>query len=99
VGVTGAAKVLTRGGVGVLTGRHQVPGIPARLVQTTLPRLVLVPVVFRLAILVQALWTVGAGSYSALWVVAALHLVPNLAEIVWVSAGPPAIPRVRGWCR
>lgn len=90
-------KVLMRGGVGVLTGRHQVPGIPARLVQTTLPRLVLVPVVFRLAILVQALWTVGVGSSSALWVVAALHLVPNLAEIVWVfrwSSRNPASARL-----
>nr|WP_181776220.1 ATP-binding protein [Amycolatopsis pittospori] len=72
------------GGVGVLTGRHQVPGIPDRLVQTTLPRLVLVPVVFRLVMLVQALWAAGFGSSPALWTIAALHLVPNVAEIAWI---------------
>ncbi|EME51982.1 sensor histidine kinase [Amycolatopsis decaplanina] len=71
------------GGVGVLTGRHQVPGIPARLVQTTLPWLVLIPVAFRLAMLVQALWTAGLGGSSVLWTFAVLHLVPNIAEAVW----------------
>lgn len=85
------------GGVGVLTGRHQVPGIPARLVQTTLPRLVLVPVVFRLAMLIQALWAVGAGPSSALWALAAAHLVPNLVEVVWIfrwSTRDPASARL-----
>ncbi len=85
------------GGVGVLTGRHQVPGIPARLVQTTLPRLVLVPVVFRLAMLVQALWTGGAGTSPALWALVAAHLVPSLAEVVWIfrrSTRDPASARL-----
>ncbi|MEV6905586.1 ATP-binding protein [Amycolatopsis sp. NPDC051071] len=85
------------GGVGVLTGRHQVPGIPARLVQPTLPRLVLVPVLFRLVMLVHALWALGLGSTTALWVVAALYLVPNLAEIAWIfrwSARDPASARL-----
>ncbi|SFJ54954.1 Signal transduction histidine kinase [Amycolatopsis regifaucium] len=59
-------------------------GIPPRLVRTTLPRLVLVPVVFRLAMLVQALWAAGDGGSSTLWTIAALHLVPNVAEAAWV---------------
>ncbi|WP_410604349.1 sensor histidine kinase [Amycolatopsis sp. lyj-90] len=85
------------GGVGVLTGRHQVPGIPARLVQTTLPRLVLVPVVFRLVMLVQALWAAGFGGTPVLWTFVVLHLVPNVAEAAWVfrwSARDPAGTRL-----
>jgi signal transduction histidine kinase len=72
-------------------------GIPPRLVQTTLPRLVLVPVVFRLAMLVQALWAADDGASSVLWTVAALHLVPNVAEAAWVlrrSARDPAGTRL-----
>ncbi len=80
------------GGVGVLTGRHQVPGIPDRLVQTTLPRLVLVPVVFRLVMLVHALWAMGLGPAPSLWVLAALYLVPNLAEIAWIFRWAPRDP-------
>ncbi|ANN19726.1 histidine kinase [Amycolatopsis orientalis] len=89
--------MLMLGGVGLLTGRHQVPGIPARLVQTTLPRLVLVPVVFRLAMLVQALWSAGLGEPSVLWTIAVLHLVPNVAEAVWIfrwSARDAAVTRL-----
>ncbi|WET83133.1 ATP-binding protein [Amycolatopsis sp. QT-25] len=82
------------GGVGILTGRHHVPGIPARLVQTTLPRLVLVPLVFRLVMLVQALWVAGFGGSSVLWAVALTHVVPNVAEAVWVFRWSPAGTRM-----
>ncbi|WP_370451407.1 sensor histidine kinase [Amycolatopsis sp. WAC 01416] len=82
------------GGVGILTGRHQVPGIPARLVQTTLPRLVLVPLVFRLVMLVQALWSAGLGGPSVLWTFALMHLVPNVAEALWAFRRSPAGTRM-----
>ncbi|MFC3447842.1 sensor histidine kinase [Amycolatopsis speibonae] len=82
------------GGVGVRAGRHQVPGIPARLVQTTLPRLVLVPVVFRLVMLAQAVWTAGLTGSSVLWTFAVLHLVPNLAEAVWIFRWSPTGTRL-----
>ncbi|MEU3624083.1 sensor histidine kinase [Amycolatopsis coloradensis] len=72
-------------------------GIPARLVQTTLPRLVLVPVVFRLVMLAQALWVAGSGGSAALWTFAVLYLVPNVAEAAWIfrwSARDPAGARL-----
>lgn len=72
-------------------------GIPARLVRTTMPWLVLVPVAFRLAMLVQALWVAGPGS-SLLWTFVALHLVPNVVAAVWIfrwsAAGTRLVPLV-----
>ncbi|MGK4592913.1 sensor histidine kinase [Amycolatopsis sp. w19] len=68
-------------------------GIPARLVQTTLPWLILVPVAFRLVMLAQALWTAGTGG-SVLWMFVLLHLVPNVAEAVWIFRRPPAGTRL-----
>ncbi|OXM43527.1 sensor histidine kinase [Amycolatopsis alba] len=69
-------------------------GIPARLVQTTLPRLTLVPVVFRLVMLAQALWTAGLTGSSVLWTFAVLHLVPNVAEAAWIFRWSPAGTRL-----
>ncbi|GHH35238.1 sensor histidine kinase [Amycolatopsis oliviviridis] len=69
-------------------------GIPARLVQTTLPRLVLVPVVFRLVMLAQALWTAGLTGSSVLWTFALLHLLPNVAEAAWIFRWSPAGTRL-----
>ncbi|MEV7549509.1 ATP-binding protein [Amycolatopsis sp. NPDC089917] len=69
-------------------------GIPARLVRTTLPRLVLVPVVFRLVMLAQALWMAGLTGSSVLWTFAVLHLVPNVAEAVWIFRWSPAGTRL-----
>ncbi|GAA4549872.1 sensor histidine kinase [Amycolatopsis samaneae] len=71
-------RVLLLGGVGA--GR--VDGIPAKALHAAASWLVLVPVVFRLAFLVQSLWSVEV--VPALWPVAALCLVPDLAEIGWV---------------
>ncbi|WP_410649130.1 sensor histidine kinase [Amycolatopsis sp. cmx-4-54] len=72
-------------------------GIPARLVRTTVPWLVLVPVAFRLAMLVQALWVAGLGS-SVLWTFVALHVVPNIVAAVWIfrwsAAGTKLVPLV-----
>ncbi|MEU9688485.1 sensor histidine kinase [Amycolatopsis japonica] len=68
-------------------------GIPARLVQTTLPWLILVPVAFRLVMLAQALWTAGTTG-SVLWMFVLLHLVPNVAEAVWIFRRPPAGTRL-----
>ncbi|ONF67451.1 sensor histidine kinase [Amycolatopsis keratiniphila] len=68
-------------------------GIPARLVRTTLPWLILVPVAFRLVMLAQALWTAGTGG-SVLWMFVLLHLVPNVAEAAWIFRRPPAGTRL-----
>lgn len=69
-------------------------GIPARLVQTTVPRLVLVPVVFRLVMLAQALWLAGLTGSAVLWTFAVLHLVPNVAEAAWIFRWAPARTRL-----
>lgn len=72
-------------------------GIPARLVRTTVPWLAGVPVAFRLAMLVQALWVAGLGS-SVLWTFVALHVVPNVVAAVWIfrwsAAGTRLLPLV-----
>ena len=69
------------GGAGALAGGGRIAGVPLPLVQGALPRLVLVPVAFRLALFFQAVWTVEAAS---LWPAAVLYLVPNVLEFVWV---------------
>jgi signal transduction histidine kinase len=67
------------GGAGALAG-----GSGFSLVQGAVPRLVLVPVAFRLALFLQAVWAGGPLSAPVLWVAVALYLVPNLAEVAWV---------------
>ncbi|MFE0024140.1 sensor histidine kinase [Amycolatopsis sp. NPDC059021] len=57
-------------------------GIPERVLHGAASRFVLVPVVVRLAVLVQALWSVE--DVSSLWPVVVLCLVPALAEIGWL---------------
>ncbi|MEC3978429.1 sensor histidine kinase [Amycolatopsis sp. H20-H5] len=59
-------------------------GIPAGLVQRALPRLLLIPVVFRLVILGQALWWDDHRVLPVIWLFALLQVVPNLAEACWV---------------
>ncbi|MFD9893527.1 sensor histidine kinase [Amycolatopsis sp. NPDC059027] len=60
----------------------RVAGIPDRALHVAASRLVLVPVVVRLAVLVQALWSVE--DVPSLWPVVVLCLVPDLLEIGWV---------------
>ncbi|MFI5588092.1 sensor histidine kinase [Amycolatopsis sp. NPDC051758] len=67
------------GGAGALAG-----GSGFSLVQGAVPRLVLVPVAFRLALFLQAVWAGGPLSAPVLWVAVVLYLVPNLAEVAWV---------------
>ncbi|NBH10296.1 ATP-binding protein, partial [Amycolatopsis sp. SID8362] len=52
--------------------------------QGAVPRLVLVPVVFRLALFLQVLWTGDGPTAPALWLAVAFFLVPNLLEVAWV---------------
>ena len=72
------------GGEGVLTGGGRIAGVPLPLVQGALPRLVLVPVAFRLALFFQAMWSVDAATTASIWPAAVLYLVPNVLEVVWV---------------
>jgi signal transduction histidine kinase len=72
-------RVVLLGGAGALAG-----GSGFSLVQGAVPRLVLVPVAFRLALFLQAVWAGGPLSAPVLWVSVALYLVPNLAEVAWV---------------
>ncbi|MDQ7806781.1 ATP-binding protein [Amycolatopsis sp. A133] len=52
--------------------------------QDAVPRLVLVPVAFRLALFLQAIWSGDPLSAPVLWLAIALYLVPNLLEVAWV---------------
>ncbi|MGK3202474.1 sensor histidine kinase [Amycolatopsis sp. MEPSY49] len=67
------------GGAGALAGGAGLP-----LVQGAVPRLVLVPVAFRLALFLQAIWSGGPLGAPVLGLAIALYLVPNLAEVAWV---------------
>ncbi|MFJ7219463.1 sensor histidine kinase [Amycolatopsis sp. NPDC098790] len=67
------------GGAGALAGGAGLP-----LVQGAVPRLVLVPVAFRLALFLQAIWAGGPLGAPVLGLAIALYLVPNLAEVAWV---------------
>ncbi|WP_191984435.1 sensor histidine kinase [Amycolatopsis eburnea] len=71
------------GGAGALAGGSGRWGALS-LVQGVVPRLVLVPVVFRLALFLQALWADGGRTASVLWLAVAFFLVPNLLEVAWV---------------
>ncbi|MCR6483479.1 ATP-binding protein [Amycolatopsis sp. OK19-0408] len=67
------------GGVGALAGGAGFP-----LVQGAVPRLVLVPVAFRLALFLQAVWAGGPLGAPVLGLAVVLYLLPNLAEVAWV---------------
>ena len=67
-------RVVLLGGAGA--------GFP--LVRGAVPRLVLVPVAFRLALFLQAVWAGGPLSAPVLWAAVTLYLVPNLLEVAWV---------------
>ncbi|SEF33243.1 Signal transduction histidine kinase [Amycolatopsis pretoriensis] len=72
-------RVVLLGGAGALAGGAGLP-----LVQGAVPRLVLVPVAFRLALFLQAIWAGGPLGAPVLGLAIALYLVPNLAEVAWV---------------
>jgi signal transduction histidine kinase len=73
------------GGAGALagwSGRFGGPGLT--LVRDAVPRLVLVPVAFRLALFLQAVWSGGPLGAPVLGLAVVLYLVPNLLEVAWV---------------
>ncbi|MET8850261.1 ATP-binding protein [Amycolatopsis sp. NPDC004625] len=73
------------GGAGALAGRSgRFGGTGLTLVQDAVPRLVLVPVAFRLALFLQAVWSGGPLSAPVLSLAVVLYLVPNLLEVAWV---------------
>lgn len=72
-------RVVLLGGAGALAGGAGLP-----LVQGAVPRFVLVPVAFRLALFLQAVWAGGPPGAPVLGLTIALYLVPNLAEVAWV---------------
>ena len=72
-------RVVLLGGAGALAGGAGIP-----LVQGAVPRLVLVPVAFRLALFLQAVWAGGPLGAPVLGLAIVLYLVPNLAEVAWV---------------
>ncbi|WP_209441378.1 ATP-binding protein [Amycolatopsis vancoresmycina] len=73
------------GGAGALAGGSgRFGGTGLTLVQDAVPRLVLVPVAFRLALFLQAVWAGGPLSAPVLWLAVVLYLVPNLLEVSWV---------------
>jgi signal transduction histidine kinase len=78
------------GGAGALAGGDGHRGAYS-LVHGAVPRLVLVPVVFRLALFLQALWATGTPAAAELWLAVAFFLVPNLAEVAWVFRRGPGI--------
>jgi len=78
-------RVVLLGGAGALAGRSgRFSGTGRTLVQDAVPRLVLVPVAFRLALFLQAVWSGGPLSAPVLWGAITLYLVPNLLEVAWV---------------
>jgi signal transduction histidine kinase len=72
-------RVVLLGGAGALAGGAGFP-----LVRGAVPRLVLVPVAFRLALFLQAVWAGGPLTAPVLWAAVTLYLVPNLLEVAWV---------------
>lgn len=79
-------RVVLLGGAGALAGGAGFP-----LVRGAVPRLVLVPVAFRLALFLQAVWAGGPLSAPVLWAAVTLYLVPNLLEVAWVFLRPVGI--------
>jgi signal transduction histidine kinase len=82
-------RVVLLGGAGALAGGAGLP-----LVQGAVPRLVLVPVAFRLALFLQAVWAADTLAAPALWLAVGLYVVPNLAEVAWVFRRTTGIRRV-----
>jgi signal transduction histidine kinase len=82
-------RVVLLGGAGALAGGAGLP-----LVQGAVPRLVLVPVAFRLALFLQAIWAGGPLGAPVLALAIVLYLVPNLAEVAWVFHRSTGILRV-----
>ncbi|WP_072477281.1 ATP-binding protein [Amycolatopsis australiensis] len=80
------------GGAGALAGGSGRFGLS--LVQGAVPRLVLVPVVFRLALFLQAVWAADGLAAPALGIAVALYVVPNLLEVAWVFRRGTGIPAV-----
>ncbi|MGW4524477.1 sensor histidine kinase [Amycolatopsis sp. NPDC004378] len=72
------------GGAGALAGGSGRFGPGLSLVQGAVPRLVLVPVAFRLALFLQAVWASDALGAPALGIAVVFYLVPNLLEVAWV---------------
>ncbi|MFB9687548.1 sensor histidine kinase [Amycolatopsis plumensis] len=73
------------GGAGALAGGSgRFGGTGLTLVRDAVPRLVLVPVAFRLALFLQVVWSGGPFDAPVLWIAIALYLVPNLLEVAWV---------------
>ncbi len=78
-------RVVLLGGAGALAGRSgRFGGTGLTLVRDAVPRLVLVPVAFRLALFLQAVWSGGPLTAPVLWIAVAFYLVPNLLEVAWV---------------
>ncbi|MEU4252155.1 ATP-binding protein [Amycolatopsis sp. NPDC026612] len=77
-------RVVLFGGAGALAGVSGRFGPGLSLVQNAVPRLVLVPVVFRLVLFLQAVWAVDGLAAPALGIAVALYVVPNLVEVAWV---------------
>ncbi len=77
-------RVVLFGGAGALAGGSGRFGPGLSLVQNAVPRLVLVPVVFRLVLFLQAVWAVDGLAAPALGIAVALYVVPNLVEVAWV---------------
>lgn len=82
-------RVVLLGGAGALAGT---PGFS--LVQAAVPRLVLVPVVFRLALFLQVVWAGGPLGAPVLWLAVVFYLLPNLLEVAWVFQRPAGIRTV-----
>nr|WP_233226246.1 ATP-binding protein [Amycolatopsis sp. CA-126428] len=76
-------RVVLLGGAGALAGGSGRWG-GLSLVQSAVPRLVLVPAAFRLALFLQAVWSTGALGAPALWLTVGFFVVPNLLEVAWV---------------
>lgn len=87
-------RVVLLGGAGALAGGSGrfAPGLS--LVQGAVPRLVLVPVVFRLALLLQALWAADTVATPVLWFGLVVYVLPNLFELAWVFRRTTGIRRV-----
>jgi signal transduction histidine kinase len=88
-------RVVLLGGAGALAGQSgRFGGTGLLLEQGAVPRLVLVPVVFRLALFLQAIWSIGTLGAPALWLAMGFYVVPNLLEVAWVFRRSTGIRRV-----
>lgn len=90
-------RIVLLGGAGALAGQGgRFGGTGPTLVRDAVPRLVLVPVAFRLALFLQFVWSGGPLSAPVLWIAIALYLVPNLLEVAWVFRRATGIRPVLG---